>query len=297
MRVALAADAWERIEQGRAVIDRLVDAGTPAYGITTGVGSQKDFAVDRAVIESYNSQLITAHATLAPGRQMPVPVVRAALAIQLNLFATGASGVRPVLVEALLKSLNDGPLPQVSEGASIGASDIVALAQMALRLIGRAPDQMDAAPLDRLAAKEALALMNSNAATLGAGAAVLAEAALLLRAADMAAALTLEGLRGNPNAWGAPIDAAVGRPGQAGVGTHLRALLADSALWQAGEARLLQDFLSLRCVPQIHGAAASAFAWATSIWQGELNGVVDNPLIDLASGAVLSHGNMETTLS
>lgn len=295
--VALAGEAWLRVAAARAVVDDLVARGVPAYGITTGVGSQKDHAVPAAALEAFNRALITAHASLSPGDPAPAEAVRAALAIQIHLFAMGRSGVRPALVEALIDRLVRDALPAAGLGASVGASDIVAMSQMALPLIrgegGSAP------LLDRLAAKEALSLMNSNALTLGHGALVLAEARRLLAAAEAAAALALEGFLGNPTAWILPAGMRR-RHGQDETTERLAALLDGSQLWTPGRPRLLQDPLSLRCVPQINGAARAALDWAEAVWEDEINLPVDNPSIEGPSieddGACRSHGNMETTL-
>jgi histidine ammonia-lyase len=302
-RLALSDAAWDRIAEARAVVDRIVEAGVPAYGITTGFGSQKDFAVDPRRDAAFNLAVLTGHATRAPGRRAPAAVIRAALAVQLNGWARGWSGVRPALCAAQLARANAGVAPDVRTGSSVGASDIVALSQLALPLVGRASDgpAIDALasgvpPLDGLAAKEAMSLLNSNALTLAAGALALAEVRRLLDALDLAAALSLEGFRGNPGAWSETVERAHPQAGHAASGQALRRLLADSALWQPGAPRLLQDPLSLRCAPQIHGAARTALAWAWEAWEAALNAVADNPLVDRATGAAVSHGSMETTL-
>lgn len=284
--IRIADAAWSRIAAGRGVVDDMVERAEPAYGITTGFGSQKDYALDPAGIALFNRRVLTAHASFAPGAAAPPAVLRAALAIQLNQFATGMSGVRPQLVEALVARLERGALPPVRLGSSIGASDIVGLSQAALPLLEGW----------ELAAKEAMSLLNSNSLTLGHGALVLLEARRLLGALDLAAALSLEGLRGNPMAWSAAVEIAHPQPGHRAAGHHLRSLLEGSALWHPGEPRFLQDPLSFRCVPQIHGAAYAALGWAWGIWQAELNAVVDNPVIDLDARRPVSHGSMESTL-
>ena len=297
--VILDPSARARVAAARAVVDRLVEERVPAYGITTGVGSQKDYAVDPAAIAAYNPRLITAHATCAPGETAPADVVRGALLIQLALYATGRSGIRPITVDSLLARLNANDLPGAKLGSSVGASDIVAMSQLAVPLIGRAgigPGGAGPQPLDGLFAKEALSLMNSNALTLSQGALALADARRLLDAATLVAALTLEGFRGNPGAWSDTVHQARGQAGQIATGARLLAALADSALWQPGTSRFLQDPLSFRCVPQINGAAAAALDWAEGIWTQELAAICDNPMIDLPTGRVISHGNMETTL-
>jgi histidine ammonia-lyase len=296
--VTLSTDGREAVRKARAVVDRLVDGKIPAYGITTGVGSQKDFAVDPEAIARYNDLMITAHATLAPGRNAPPQVVRAALAIQLSLFARGRSGVRLELVESLLARLRVDDLPGARLGMSVGASDIVAMSQMAVPLIGRDGAQAGGhgpEPLDGLAAKEAVSLLNSNSLMLAEGVLAIRELRALLDAATLAGAMSMEGLRGNLRSWSEKVDLARGQPGQIRAGKALRAALANSRLWQPGEARFLQDPLSFRCIPQIHGAAEAAYDFAHAIFETELGAACDNPMIDTATGDFISHGNMETT--
>lgn len=284
--VRIAPGAWSRIEAGRAVVDDMVTRGEPSYGITTGFGSQKDYALQPAEMATFNRRVLTAHASFAPGEAAGEAVLRAALGVQLNQFATGMSGVRPELVSALVERLAGSDLPPVRLGCSVGASDIVALSQAALPLLeGR-----------ELGPKEAMSLLNSNSLTLGQGALFLLECRRLLGALDLAASLSLEGLRGNPGAWSAAVEIAHPQPGHRAAGHHLRGLMEGSALWHPGEPRFLQDPLSFRCVPQIHGALYAALAWAWGIWEAELNAVVDNPVIDLEARRPVSHGSMESTL-
>lgn len=292
--LVVAGVAWERIAQARAVVDRIAAAGTPAYGITTGVGSQKDFMLDPDRLDSYNNRMLRAHGTHAPGAPATDATLRAALIIQISQFARGRSGVRPALVERMVARLNAGHRPRALLGSSVGASDIVGMAQLALSQIG--PGAADRQADLMLQAKEALSLINSNALTLGQGAMELAGARRMLLMADRIAALSLEGFRGNPRSWRAVVDQVRGQPGQIAVGRRLRHELEGSRLHEPGEARFLQDPLSFRCVPQIHGATEAALAWTETIWQDELQAGVDNPLVDVEADEVVSHGNMETTL-
>jgi histidine ammonia-lyase len=296
--IELSAAGREAVRRARAVVDRLADDGVPAYGVTTGVGSQKDFGVNREAIARYNNLMITAHATMAPGLNASPEAVRAALAIQLALFAKGRSGVRLELVESLLARLQADDLPAARLGASVGASDIVAMSQLAAPLIGRrgvAPGGAGPAPIDGLAAKEAVSLLNSNSLMLGEATLALAEVRALLDAATLAGALSMEGFRGNLRSWREEVDRARGQPGQNRAGRALREALSESRLWEAGEARLLQDPLSFRCIPQIHGAAEAAYEFAHAVFEAELSAACDNPLIVADSGEFLSHGNMETS--
>ena len=298
-RLDLSATGRQAIIKAREIVDRLVDGAIPAYGITTGVGSQKDFEVSRAAIERYNDLMITAHATLAPGENAPEPVVRAAMAIQLSLFAKGRSGIRLELVESLLARFHADDLPTVRLGASVGASDIVAMSQMAVPLLrkqGAGPGGAGPTPIGNLAAKEAISLLSSNSLMLAQAALAMAEVRALLDAATVAGALSMEGFRGNLQSWSARVDQARGQPGQMRTGAALRAALEGSQLWQPGEARLLQDPLSFRCIPQIHGAAEAAYDFAYGIFETELSSACDNPLIDVTAGVFISHGNMETSV-
>lgn len=285
-QVALSDQAWRRVRQGREIVEKIVERGDPAYGISTGVGSQKDFVVPREKMAEFNRRLLAAHATRVPGPMVEPVEVRAAMIIQANMFATGACGVRPDLVSLLLKRLNANQIPTVDASGSVGASDLVPLAQLALGLLG---DSF------ALSAKEALSLMNSNAISLARGALQLHALKRLLAAFDLSSAVALEGLRGNLVSLDEAVARAHRQQGQSAVANRLRALLSGSALWKAGAARFLQDPLSFRCISQIHGAGHWALEWGWELWQAELNAVTDNPLIDLDSEKALSHGNMDTT--
>ncbi len=287
------------ILEARAIVDLLVDHGIPAYGITTGVGSQKDYEVSRSAIERYNNLMITAHATVMPGENASAEIVRAAMAIQLALFARGRSGIRLELFESLLARFQADDLPTVRLGTSVGASDIVSMSQMAVPLLGKqgiGPGGAGPIPIGNLAAKEAISLLGSNSLMLAQATLALADVRALLDAATVVGALSMEGFRGNLQSWDERIDKARGQPGQIRAGAASREVLAGSRLWQPGEARLLQDPLSFRCIPQIHGAAEAAYEFAHRIFETELSSACDNPLIDTANGVFISHGNMETTV-
>lgn len=289
-QATVSEEARTRIAAGREVVEAIVRSGKPAYGITTGVGSQKEAAVGPGELAAFNRRLLAAHATRVPGPVLDSAVVRAALAIQLNLFATGSSGVRPQLVDRLLWHLNNDRLPTVDASGSVGASDLVPLAQLALGVLEDAPETAF-----EPGAKEALSLMNSNAISLGQGALCLVAARRFMATMDLAAAMALEGLRGNLTSLSPAVGRAHRRHGQNASAARLRGLLDGSALWQPGAARFLQDPLSFRCVAQIHGVGYEALANAERIWRVELNATTDNPLIDLETGTAISHGNMDST--
>lgn len=291
--LVVADDAWERVALGRAVVDSVVASHTPTYGINTGVGSQKDFCLSEGEIVQFNKKLLTAHATSIPGPVLDRRTVRAAMCVQANLFATGACGVRPDLLRLLLSRLNGDVIPHVDAAGSVGASDLVPLAQMALALMQPADGEEAAfAP----AAKEALSLMNSNAISLARGALALDDARRLMTAFDLSAAAALEGLRANLDAISPPVTRVHEVQGRARSALRIRGLLTDSHLWRPGQARFMQDPLSFRSVSQVNSAAETTLSDLWRTWETELNTVTDNPMIDLETRRPISHGNMDSSV-
>ena len=299
--VEVAPEGWARLARGRAVVDGAIARGEVAYGVTTGVGSQKDYVLDPGAQAAEGRRLLLAHATVIRSAAPRPEVARAARLIQLNGFCSGLCGVRPRLVEALVDELNRGGAPTVDLSGSVGASDLVPLAQAALSLLG-ADNPLEAGsaagrsaePL-QLAAKEALSLMNSNAFGLARAALGLVEARRLLRGLDLATALSLEGIRGNPAAVDERVTAGQSR-GHRRSAAAVRALLRGSKLLRPGEPRWLQDPLSFRCACQVNGAGREAWRWASEVVEGAIGAVADNPRVDLERGGLLSHGNMDATL-
>jgi anaerobic selenocysteine-containing dehydrogenase/histidine ammonia-lyase len=286
----LSEAAWQRIASGRAIVESALARGERVYGVTTGVGSQKEGALplDAEAQALANRRLLAAHATVLGDARLAPEVVRAALIVQLAGFASGRAGVRPELCEQLLARLRDPALlPLVSAGASVGAADLVPLAQLAYDLCAQGTE---------LAAKEALSLINANAVGLAWAALGIVEARRLLATLDQTLGLSLEGLRGNPAIVDAAVERAHPSSGQQAVAARLRRLLAGSRLWIAGEPRFLQDPLSFRCAPQAHGAADRALRWAEDALNEELVGLADNPCVDLEGQRLISHGNMDATL-
>src|SRR5262249_30112349 len=241
----------------------LLDAERRVYGLTTGVGALKRVAVSSAEEQqvAFNRLMLRAHRT-GTGADAPQDVARAAMLAQLAGFAHGYSGVRPALGDHLVAALNAGLAPRVRTVGSLGQSDLGPLADLACALTGEEEWGAELARLGlepwRPAAKESLAFVNSNAFSLGWAALAVADAATLLPRFDEAAALTFEGMRGNVQA----LEAAVGeaRPLEGSVRTieRMRRLLDGGTLLAGGLQRHLQDPLTMRIVPQTHGAARTA---------------------------------------
>jgi histidine ammonia-lyase len=309
VEVSLHADALERIRRSRAVVEEAVRSGRVVYGVTTGFGRLSDVVVERGRLEELQQNLIRSHAC-GVGTPLPRTETRAITLLRANVLARGFSGVRPEVVHRLLDLLNHGIHPVIPEQGSVGASgDLAPLSHLALVLLGEgeaeyrgevmpggeALRRAGVEPL-RLQAKEGLALNNGTQVMTGIGALVLLGAERAAATADAAGAMSLEGLRGTPDAFHPAIQRARPHPGQAASAERLRALLAESEIREShrhGDPRV-QDAYALRCMPQVHGAARNAFAYARQVLETEANSATDNPLIfpdEGEGGLVLSGGN------
>jgi len=304
-QVALSDQARERVRAARAVVDRAAEGDTAAYGINTGFGNFAGVRIPHQSLAELQVNLLRSHAA-GVGEPLPVPVVRAAMALRANVLAKGYSGIRVETLELLLAMLNRRVHPIVPSRGSVGASgDLAPLAHLGLVLIGEGEAWHDGAPepgavaLRRarltpasLAPKEGLALINGtqpSAALLGL---TLAGALQLARAADVAAALSIDGLQGSTRPFDPRIHDARGLDGQRLSAANLRALLADSPI-NASHANCgrVQDAYSMRCAAQVHGAAREAFAFAHRIFDAEANAATDNPMVFADSGDIVSGGN------
>ena len=295
-RVAVRLDegAAAAVRASRAGLESLIETGAKVYGVNTGFGRLADVSIPREKQFALQRNLVRSHAAGA-GRALPVAEVRAIVLLRANTLARGESGCRLVVVERLLELLNREVHPVVPEIGSVGASgDLAPLAHIALvlsgegraRIRGREADggealrQAGMVALD-LREKEALALLNGTQATTATGALALGRFGRALDSADVAGAMSLEGLRGTPDAFRPEIHAARPHPGQIESARRLWALLRNSQIRDShreGDPRV-QDAYSLRCMPQVHGAARAAHAYAFGILTTEANSTTDNPMV------------------
>jgi histidine ammonia-lyase len=275
--VALAPGTADRVRAARAVVEAVVEAGAPVYGVTTGVGVRKRMRVDPSELPEFNRRLILEH-LVGQGDAAPADVVRAQLLLVANGFARGTSGVTLELVEHLISRLNDGATPHVRTLGSIGMADLPANADLAHGVL----DGLE------LGAKEGIALLDNNAFSTALASLALADAVGLLDSLDVAAALDLEALGGNLSI----LHPAAGR--QAATVERLRVLLAGSYLWEEGAARNLQDPLSFRCIPNVHGAARETLDFALARLERELNTSQENPIVVVDERRVISVGNFDS---
>ncbi len=275
--VALAPGAADRVRAARAIVEAVVAAGEPVYGVTTGVGVRKRMRVYPSELPEFNRRLILEH-LVGQGDASPADVVRAQLLLVANGFARGTSGVTLELVEHLISRLNDGATPHVRTLGSVGMADLPANADLAHGVL----DGFE------LGAKEGIALLDNNAFSTALASLALADAVGLLDSLDVAAALDLEALGGNLSI----LHPAAGR--QAATVERLRVLLAGSYLWEEGAARNLQDPLSFRCIPNVHGAARETLDFALARLERELNTSQENPIVVVDERRVISVGNFDS---
>ncbi|MEY3775328.1 MAG: hypothetical protein RLZZ129_2108 [Verrucomicrobiota bacterium] len=303
-RLALAPAAQERVAASRAVVDRLQAGEKSYYGINTGFGALAHTRIAAADIEKLQENLILSHA-VGVGREVDPDIVRLMLLLKINALALGLSGVRPVLVEYLLRFYNAGLSPVVFAKGSLGASgDLAPLAHLTLGLLGlgevwqagRKISATDAlaslglAPL-RLKSKEGLALINGTQFMAAHAVHALLRIRDLLKVADLTAAMTLEAMRGSATPFDARIHAARPHPGQEATADNVRRLLEGSEILPSHlNCGKVQDPYSLRCVPQVHGAVRDAVRQAVATVETEINAVTDNPLV-FPNGDVVSGGN------
>jgi histidine ammonia-lyase len=280
--VVLAPAAVQRMRETRVFVERAVERGDAVYGVTTGVGARKKVPVPAEEVGAFNRALVANH-RVGAGPDAPEEIVRATMVRLANAFASGTPGVRPELAERLVVALNDGERPRVRLLGSLGQADLPAMADLAHGLF---------AGVD-LQAKEALALLNSNAFSTGMAALALADASRLLDAMDLAGALDLEAFAANLTLLHPAIGEVRPYPGLVESLTRLRGLLDGSSLWEPGAARNLQDPLSFRCLPQVHGALRDALSFTRGQLDIELNAAQENPLIVEAEDRIVSVANFE----
>ena len=300
-RVALDDDMLKSLTATRQHIDALAEADEPAYGISTGFGALavRHIPKDRRI--ALQRSLIRSHAAGA-GPAVEPEVVRALMFLRLRTLATGCTGVRPQTARALAAMLNAGVVPVVHEFGSLGCSgDLAPLAAVALALMGEG-EVFDAdgtrksaagttlAPIT-LAEKEGLALTNGTDGMLGMLVLALADLRRLLDTADLTAAMSVEALLGTDRAFAADLQALRPHPGQARTARRMVAALAGSEIVVSHrDCAQVQDAYSLRCAPQVHGAARDTVQHGELVADRELAAAIDNPVV-LPDGRVESNGN------
>jgi histidine ammonia-lyase len=303
--VTLGSESMRRIQAARAVINRLADEEQKVYGVTTGFGHLSKVRIPHDQLVELQHNLLRSHAA-GVGEPLPDEVTRTMMLLLAASLARGNSGVRTEVVQLLLAMLNANIYPLVPSRGSVGASgDLAPLAHLSLALIGEgeaiyagqrgsgaeALQRAGLTPL-HLQAKEGLALINGTHLMEAIAVLALADAQVVLRAAEVACAMSIEGLMGSH----VPLDARIHRRrrqhGQQVSAARLRRLVNDSEINRSHQnCTRVQDPYTLRCAPQVFGAVRDAIEYCATIFERELDAVTDNPLVFPEDGDVLSGGN------
>jgi histidine ammonia-lyase len=307
--IGLSSDARARVVAARSVVDRHAGAGHAVYGINTGFGALADVAIPSHQLAALQLNLLRSHAA-GVGESLPTPAVRALIALRANVLAKGYSGIRLETLEALIALANTAVHPRVPARGSVGASgDLAPLAHLALVLVGEGQATVGTDPAAHLlpgaaaltkaglkpvtlGPKEGLALINGTQASTATLALAVLAAARLARAADIAAAMSVDALRGSIHPFEARLHAVRPVPGQAASADNLTRLSIGSRI-NASHANCgkVQDAYALRCAPQVHGSAREAIAFAHRLAEIEANSATDNPMVFADTDEIVSGGN------
>jgi len=305
--VRVADDALAEVAASRAIIDALAGDDVPHYGVSTGFGALATTSIPRDRRQQLQRSLVRSHAA-SSGPEVEREVVRGTMLLRLSTLATGRTGVRPEVVRLYAGMLNAGITPVIGEYGSLGCSgDLAPLAHIALAAMGEgevrdaggvllpAADALAAAGLEPvvLQEKEGLALINGTDGMLAMLALAISDLRELLTTADLVAAMSVEGLAGTDAVFAEDLHALRPHPGQARSAATMRAVLAGSGAIAAHRARgftRVQDAYSVRCAPQVHGAARDTVDHAQLVAERELASAIDNPVVTL-DGRLESNGN------
>ncbi|MHA6694403.1 histidine ammonia-lyase [Homoserinimonas sp. A520] len=304
-RVELSTESLEAIAASRAIIEALAGDPQPHYGVSTGFGSLASKHIPFERRAQLQRSLVRSHAA-SSGPEVEREVVRATMLLRLSTLATGRTGVRPEVAQAYVDLLNAGVTPIVGEYGSLGCSgDLAPLAHCALALMGEgevrdangtlmpAADALKAAGITpiELREKEGLALINGTDGMLGMLILAITDLHALVSTADLAAAMSIEGLTGTDAVLAADLQALRPHPGQRDSAANMRAVLQGSTMISKPEGfTRVQDAYSLRCAPQVHGAVRDTISHATSVAERELASAIDNPVVT-TDGRLESNGN------
>ncbi len=305
-RVALGVDARHRLDEARAVVERILAEDRVVYGVTTGFGQLATTRIPLDQVRRLQLNLVRSHA-VGVGEPLPRDVVRAAMLLRTSTIAKGYSGVRAGVLETLCALLNADLVPWVPSRGSLGASgDLAPSAHLVLamlgegELLGAGGERLPAGPAlaaagiapVALEAKEGLSLLNGTQFMAAVACLAVADGEALLDSADVIGAMSLEGLRGSVGPFEERIQRLRPIPGQLLTAAHVRAVTAGSEIILSHlNCDKVQDAYSIRCIPQVHGACRDALRFLREVGEVEIESVTDNPLIFPDSGDVISAGN------
>ena len=299
----------ERILNSRKVLEEILDSGLAIYGVNTGFGALAKVRISKGEQEKLQLNMIRSHSA-GVGKPLPREIVRATMLLRENTFARGNSGVRLEVLETLVEMLNKGVHPIVPEKGSVGASgDLAPLAHIALVMVGEGKAEYEGEILSgkdalkkagikplRLRAKEAMALINGTQLMTAIAALSVHDAEKLIKTAEIAAALSLEALNGVFDAFEERVHRLRPHTGQILTARNIRRLIKGSKLILSGQEASSKfgyphDPYTLRCIPQVLGAARDTISHARQIIETEINSVTDNPLVFSEDRTCVSAGN------
>jgi histidine ammonia-lyase len=303
--VELSPEALARVQRARALVERVAAGDEPSYGINTGFGTLAEVRIDKKDLRDLQRNLILSHAA-GVGQPLSISEARALLLLRCNVLAKGFSGVRAETLQLGLTMLNRGIAPVIPERGSVGASgDLAPLAHLALVFIGEGEAFFDGQRLPGrealqraglepvvLEAKEGLTLVNGTQAMCAVGVHALLKAEALAQLFDLAGAMTIEGMLGSHKPFLAQVHAVRPHPGHGAVSAHMRRVLRGSELVETHvNCAKVQDPYSMRCIPQVHGAARDGLSFCRQILEVEVNAGTDNPLVFADTEEIISAGN------
>ena len=304
-KVGFSRNSREKVIKCRQFVESLVAGEQVVYGVTTGFGAFDNVCISKEKSEKLQENLILSHST-AVGPPLPQEVVRAAMLLRANSLAKGYSGVRIEIIETLIHMLNQRVHPMIPGKGSLGASgDLANLAHMVLVMLGKGEAfyhgermsgdlAMERAGIItvRLSSKEGLALINGTQVMTSIAALLVHDARILVKSSEITASMSLEALKGTARAYDEKVGRVRPHTGQITCADNLRRLTADSEIMESHRYdKKVQDAYSLRCIPQIVGAARDALSFVKEKVEIEINSATDNPLLFPDEGEVISSGN------
>ena len=304
-KVELSQDAVRRINRARDLVDKFIEKERVSYGITTGFGKFSDVVISKEDSEKLQKNLIISH-SCGVGEPFEIDVIRAIMLLRINALAKGNSGLRLYVLETLIEMLNKGVHPVIPQKGSLGASgDLAPLSHMVLTMLGEgesiyqgkkmsskeAMNKANIRVIEHLSAKEGLALINGTQVMTAVGLLTLQDSINLIKTADIAFSLTMEGLEGITCAMDERIHKLRPHKGQVNTAKNVMKILSGSEMTSRQGEKRVQDAYSLRCTPQVHGAIKDAIEDVREKVIIEINSVTDNPIIFPNEEEVISGGN------
>ncbi len=305
-RVDVSSAARKNVRAGRAFVEKLLKSNKAVYGVNTGFGKMANVRIDYDKLGQLQLNLIRSH-SCGVAEPLPENTTRLAILLRINSLVHGNSGVREEVIDSLLALLNSPVVPWVPRKGSVGASgDLAPLSHIALVLLGEGKAYFEGKLMDGgealkkaglapvvLQAKEGLALVNGTQIIQAIGLRTIVQSRRWLKTADAAAACSLEALRGSDSPFDPRVAKIRPHPGHALVARNMLKMLEKSQIRESHRENdeRVQDAYSLRCVPQVHGAARDGFKHIEEVFTRELNAVTDNPLLFPEDGEVISAGN------